>query len=231
MANPPDVQASETQRNWPYLLVALGLIALAVVAAIFVLRALFGLFTSSPQLSQAIFGAGGLITAAVIGNIGAKFLERRDQIRQEQRTKKAEVYEEFMKFWFRLLTGEDSDGDEPSEDYVENTEAIKDYTKNFTHKLATWGSEPFLKEYTTFKNILMGGEEQKAILYFENVLLAIRSDLGYSNKGLERGDLLKIILDSDEIDALIATDAANASQATHELPSENGDANKDGGPQ
>jgi hypothetical protein len=220
------VQGSDTERTWPYLLLAIGLFALAVLAVIFILRALYGLLTStSPQLSQAIIGTGGLVTAAVIGNIGAKYLERRDQIRQEQRAKKAEVYDEFMKFWFRLLTGEESGGDEPSEDYVENTEAIKDYTRNFTHKLATWGSEPVLKEYIAFKSILMTGEEQKAILHFERVLLAIRDDLGYSNKGLERGDLIKIILDSDQIDTLIATEALmDASEATDEEPSENGKA-------
>lgn len=42
-----------------------------------------------------------------------------------------------------------------------------------------------------------------ASLDFEKVLFAIRADLGYSNKGLKQGDLLKVFLDSPGVDSLL----------------------------
>jgi hypothetical protein len=57
------------------------------------------------------------------------------------------------------------------------------------------------------------------------VLLEIRRDIGYKNKKLNRGDLLKVFLERPGIDALIASEeqAPDASGGDDKV-SENGDA-------
>lgn len=85
----------------------IGLIMILVVGAS-VLAALYFIYSAvadfltsaSPQVGSAVIGTSGLVFVAVIANFGAKYLERQQQIQQEQRAKKEEVYQEFMAFWF-----------------------------------------------------------------------------------------------------------------------------------
>lgn len=179
-------------------LLGLGVILLGAGALYLFVRAVWESLTSaSPQLASAIVGAGGLIFVALIANVYSKQVEHKRQIQQEQRNKKAEVYQEFMAFWFRVLTGKEEENG--SESSVPQEEQDK-YVTEFTYKLVTWGSESFLKDYVSFKeNMKQGG----ASLDFEKVLFAIRADLGYSNKGLKQGDLLKVFLDSPGVDSLL----------------------------
>ena len=207
------------------LLIVLVVAAGLIVAGVFILRATQDFFTSaSPQLGSAVIGTGGLVFVAVIANFGTKIYERRQQIQAEQRAKKAEVYSEFMRFWFRLLTGDDDEegerddeaatgedqaandseaGEEQPEEFQNEIEA---YLRGFTYQLVTWGSEPFLRNYVAFKRGIVegSGKSDDHLLAFEKVLLEIRRDLGFKNKGLNRGDLLKVFKDDAGIDALIA---------------------------
>jgi hypothetical protein len=202
----PQEQGSESSSF--YTLLGLALVAVVLVGGFFAIRAAVGFLTSaSPQLGSAIIGAGGLVAVALVANVWSKQLEHRRQIQEEQRKKKAEVYEEFMGFWFGVLTGNESEED-PSGFQTK----VQNYIRGFTHKLAAWGSEAFLKEYGIFKERIKhdtGG----AILAFEKVLLAIRTDLGYNNKGLDRGDLLKIFLDEDGINQLLIVEALAEAQS------------------
>jgi hypothetical protein len=66
----------------------------------------------------------------------------------------------------------------------------------FTHKRVTWGSESVLKEYAAFKDKVKG---DGALLEFENLLFAIRNDLGYKNKGLKQGDLVKVFVNNAQV--------------------------------
>lgn len=210
-------------------LIALAVIAAGVVAAVyFVYRAIADFFTSaSPQLGSAVIGTAGLVFVAVVANFGVKIYEQRQQIQQEQRAKKAEVYGEFMAFWFRLLIGVESkeetdklddgekeeDGEEPTEDEVspETQAEIERYLREFTYKLVAWGSEPVIREYVAFKETIKH-DNDAALLHFEKVLLEVRRDLGYKNKKLNRGDLLKVFLDRPGIDALIAVEGETTKQ-------------------
>lgn len=60
-------------------------------------------------------------------------------------------------------------------------------------KLITWGSEDVVKEFTAQVGP-SGVTEETSILGFEKLLLAVRRDLGHTNKGLEEGDLLRPFL-------------------------------------
>lgn len=202
----PQEKGSEPSRV--YTLLGLGLIAVVIVGGFFAVRAAVGFLTSaSPQLGSAVVGAGGLVAVALVANVWSKQLEHKRQIQEEQRKKKAEVYEEFMGFWFGLLTGNESEED-PSGFQTK----VENYIRSFTHKLAAWGSEAFLKEYRIFKEKIKY-DPDGALLDFEKVLLAIRTDLGYSNKGLNRGDLLKIFLDEYGVDQLLAVEALPEAQS------------------
>ena len=161
-------------------LLGLFIVLLGGVALVFVARFIWDLLTSaSTQLASSVVAAAGLIVAAIIANVWSKQVERKRELEQEQRKQKAAIYEEFMTFWFRVLTRHSSK-ENGSESPVSQEEQ-DEYVIGFTYKLVSWGSESFLKEYVAFKERL--GQED-ALLHFEKVLFAIRTDLGHS-KGLK----------------------------------------------
>lgn len=94
-------------------LLGLGIVLFGIGALYLSGRVVWGsLNSASPQLSSAVVGAGGLVCVGLVANVWSKRVEHKQQTQQEQRGKKAEIYEEFMAFWFRVLTGgDDSDED------------------------------------------------------------------------------------------------------------------------
>ena len=84
----------------------------------------------------------------------------------------------------------------------------------FTQKLILWGSADILSHWNAFR--LVGAvladaqpEGSPEIMFaFEQVLYAIRRDLGHSNKGLGPGDLLRSFI--NDVDVILAARASEA---------------------
>ena len=121
--------------------------------------------------------------------------ERQRAIEEQHRQHKLPIYEEFIAFWFRALMHEQTEEDPPSD--VEMARFLSD----FTQRLTLWGSEEVLREYGQFRLFsslhAAGGEDAsdgstELMFKFEQLLLAIRNDLGHSNNDLVRGDLLRL---------------------------------------
>ena len=68
----------------------------------------------------------------------------------------------------------------------------EEHRATFPHQLALWASEPAIREYVTYMR--HDREEDVTMLEFEQILFAFREDLGHSNKGLQRGDLLHLFV-------------------------------------
>jgi ABC-type multidrug transport system fused ATPase/permease subunit len=111
-----------------FAIIAFGLLVLAFIIS----RTLQFLAVAPTDLGTAVISASALVFVALIANFGAKIYERRQQIQQEQRAKKAEVYEEFMAFWFRLLTGEEAkeEDEQDSEDEAAKDNGASDEEKD-----------------------------------------------------------------------------------------------------
>ena len=220
-------QGTRARDFWLGLIVFVVLAVGGVAAIYFIFRTVLDFLTkASPQLSSALVGTAGLVFVAVIANFLAKIYEQRQRIQEEQRAKKVAVYEEFMEFWVKLLTSgsdeDDEDEDEKGANDPETQAEIQRYLREFTHKLVAWGSEPFIREYVVFKDLLQS-DVDRGLLHFEKVLLEIRRDIGYKNKKLNRGDLLKVFLERPGIDALIASE-----EQTPEASGDDDKASEDG---
>ncbi len=193
---------------WASLVAGFAIIVVGIVAVIFLARATFSFLTAAPtDVGSAVVGAGSLVFVAVIANIWAKLFERRQQIQQEQRTKKAEIYDGLLSFWFGFYLRDDKDESTEEAGTAEKAtgrsatdEEVNNYLTEFTHQIVTWGSEPVLKEYAAFTDKIKGGG---ALLEFENLLFAIRKDLGHKNKGLQQGDIMRVFINSEDVDPYI----------------------------
>ncbi len=140
-------------------------------------------------MSAAVIAAVATVLVSVSSLIWSNRSQQRQSIQQEQRKQRAAVYEELLVYWLGVMRGERRRASEKQRKEMDNA-----YYRSVPPKMLAWASEPVLKEYALHAAPLEEGEEDRSILDFEELLFAIRKDLGYSNEGLKRGDLLRTFL-------------------------------------
>ena len=70
---------------------------------------------------------------------------------------------------------------------------------NITQELTIWGSDDMLRAYHTFRVATLSQAAGKAtplqtIFAVEDLLMAIRKDVGHKNKDLKRGSILRLFI-------------------------------------
>jgi hypothetical protein len=174
---------------------ALGLVSLGVLltGAYFALRALVTAFSDLDKSVEAALITGfATITVATISIVGARYFEQKRAIAREIHEKQIPMYEEFVRFMFRVFG---LGGEAPSED------EIVDFLRSFTTSLIVWGSNRLIVEWSAFRRAAIlqananGNPSDPAnIFLFEKLLVAIRQEFGHPVKGLSRGDLLGLFV-------------------------------------
>lgn len=80
---------------------------------------------------------------------------------------------------------------------------IFEFVHGFNQSMIVWGSDEVLKQYLIFRSSSQNAGDlnpSAAVGILENLMLAMRIDLGHANKNLERGDLLRLFInDVDDI--------------------------------
>jgi hypothetical protein len=117
-----------------------------------------------------------------------RYFTRRQEVEAELRSKKVPVYEGFIRNYVNLMmSGSDGRSDD------DETAA---FIREFSEKMTIWGADEVLKLWATFRR--QGGQPSSDPLalmtLFENVMLAMRRDLGHKNKGLVSHDLLSLFV-------------------------------------
>lgn len=168
----------------------IGLAVLLVLGALLVVivRAVFSLLSSAdPAVLAAVIVTSGTVLVSVGSLILSNRSQARQQAQQAQHDRKAEAYEELLTYWFWVMR--ECRNAPPAK----RKQADEKYRATVPQKLITWGSEDVVKEFTAQVGP-SGVTEETSILGFEKLLLAVRRDLGHTNKGLEEGDLLRPFL-------------------------------------
>lgn len=132
----------------------------------------------------AVITAGATIYAA----IKTKSAERIKEIEQELRKQKAPIYEEFSEFILGKVLNNKASEDE-----------MKEFVIKFSQKMLVWGGDNVINAWVDFrKNVGNENFQYQVLFLIENVLFAIRSDMGHLNKGLKQGDLLTLFVNDME---------------------------------
>lgn len=190
----------------------LGFVIIGVILAgiYFLAKFIWHQFISlDDQVAAAIITTGTTVIISVIVVVVGKYLEKQKEIEQQHRDKKAEIYEKFMEglFGFLGITSQTSQirtkkGGVNLRSEIE----LKNMLEEFSRKIILWGGDEVIKEYAEFRR---AGSQKNAkndynILFgLEEILFKIRKDLGHSNRGLERKDLLALfITDLDNLKEL-----------------------------
>lgn len=158
---------------------AVGIIWLTYV---FLLKAWKTLDSINATLAVAIIAG----TVSVLTIIISKHLEHRATIKNELRAKKIPIYEELIAFLFKIWRTTIDGAAPPTE------KEILDFMITFNQKLLIWGSDDVVMAFAKFRK---GSQNSADILFLiENIWFAIRKDLGHSNRGIQKGMLLGLIV-------------------------------------
>jgi hypothetical protein len=180
-------------------LAALAGIIYAVVVALGQAAKLFA--TLDKTVEAALVAASATIIASAVTITVGKIYELRQHVQKENREKKVPVYEDLLKFFFRMLNAT-KDG-QPLED-----PEIVEFMKTFNERFIVWGSDSVVAAWAKWRQHLskpvpdeVASTKWVAAMYLmAEVMLTIRRDLGHSNKRLDARDILSLFInDVDEV--------------------------------
>lgn len=170
------------------------MLVLAVISGVvYMLVRLVPVFLKlQPEVVAALIVTSGTVLVSVLSVLIAKRFERKAEVRREHITRKTEIYERHIEFWFGILfankLGEKQPGEQELMRFFHDT--IKDFV--------TWGGDRVLRAFSRFRSLAAPPEKVEdamaMLLAFEDMLFEIRKDLGHSNSGLAKGDILGMFL-------------------------------------
>jgi len=181
---------------WQVAVVLLGLIGL-LVGLFYAMGAGLRRFSGlDPTVGAALVAGSATVMVSVITVFAGRAYERRRTVEENLRSKKIEMYQNFLEFWFNMLhssVAADSQ-QSPRQRGRQSIDPVA-FLRKFTRETMIWSSDEFLKEWSLFyrKIAQLDTDEipSSVMLFdFEEILLAIRKEFGHKNKGLQRGDLL-----------------------------------------
>jgi len=147
------------------------------------------------DVAQAIIAAVATFFAAVITLVYSKHYESREAERNRIKDKKIPIYEEWISFFMKLaLQGKDG----AKQKKMTEEDMQKFFIEN-TQKLMIWGSDQVVFEFSKWRLSLTNSSSESSnspnsLLIFEELLYAIRKDLGHENKNLSQGTLLSLFI-------------------------------------
>lgn len=176
----------------------------AMLVGLFILAAFIGIGYGFYQASQVFFGALGRldpdIAAAIVGAMGTTLGAvagviwnqrslRKREIDEAHRPNKTKAYENFINnILIRILR----DTQQGKLKQLTQSE-LQELFYEFTGDLIVWGSPSFIGAYQQFREAGQR-EDPTALLYMDDMLRAMRKDLGHSDWSVQRGDLIKLFL-------------------------------------
>jgi len=168
--------------------ILLGLVLLGTIIT-FVLWGLVTLWTwfssLNSDLAVGLLTASSTIIVATITLVLGRYFERVKEAETHLRTQKIQMYDEFLKEFFKLFHGKNTD----------NETALVPFLQEWQRKLVVWGGPGVLSSFIKWKNHLGGNEPDATSVYLmDEFFRSMRSDIGLSNRGLEKGFFSHLIL-------------------------------------
>jgi len=183
----------------PFVLLLVAVVGVGYGVWYAVAAALSWIMSQESQVAAAVIAFSGTIIAGIGAVVIAQQRSKSREIAEAHRPKKIELYNSFITTMIGIIRkhkGSDSKA-------LEGDKEIEEFFYKFTAEVVLWGSPGVLGHYATFRNL---GQEKNPniVLIMDDIMQAMRKDLGLSNWGLSRGDLMKMFLtDPETLDKLL----------------------------
>ncbi|XOV87361.1 MAG: hypothetical protein ACFHX7_20795 [Pseudomonadota bacterium] len=156
-----------------------------------------------------VAGFATVVAATVTVSLG-KYFERKQGVESHFRDRKLEIYDEFLKELFRVFFESNPDADDPLGE--QRSSELVDFLREWQRKMIVWGGSDVLLTFMKWKEHLAKGEpDAESVFLMGDFFLAVRRDLGLSNKGFDRTTFAGVILRSG---SLLTTMAKENPQVT-----------------
>lgn len=175
-------------------LVALGLAALGLYLLWLVVSFIYTwIIDQHLQTVAAIVTLAGTLVVCVFALIISQQIAKARDIAESRRPKKTEFYTNFVTTMVDLMRKREGSGATMFDD----REKFEDFLTNSTTQVIMWGSPDVLGKYAVLSQY---GEtpNPNPILIMDDLIQAMRKDLGLSTWSLARGELIKIFLSDPE---------------------------------
>ncbi|WP_417537512.1 hypothetical protein [Marinomonas sp.] len=197
---------SKTSKFWQFVSVLFGLALIFGAGYLFWLvaaRLLTFLESAAPSVSAAIVGAMATVLVGVGGALYTQSQIKKREIEEAHRARKVEIYKDFLDIAARIM----AEGNENVSLKPPSQQELFDFMVGFKTNVVLWGSPKVINAQLNFQKISSeGGHVLKAV---DELYKAIREDIGLSNRGLDRHQLVKMYLSNpNEMDEMSASNKA-----------------------
>ncbi len=196
---------------FPYALVVGTIGGLGVGAYIVSTAFVRAISAMSPELRAMLLAALATPVVAILSVVITHFYARKREIEAMQRASKVVFYEEFLNEYFDLLlkaTEKKPGTAQVGQLGPKLQRKIKDHVAKTARNLMLWGGRDTVRAYLKMRDQASRGPKSETdngipiiLQQFEDLLFAIRHELGHSNRGVSKGDLLKLFI--TDLDALL----------------------------
>ena len=123
--------------------------------------------------------------------VGALLWRRASEVKEQReahiRDQKVPVYEGFLRFWFKMLYQGGKGKQAP------NQQVLNQHMVDSVPGFVFWASDDVIRQWNELRRSMAAADESRGIeklFELEDLMLAMRADLGHDNAKLQRGDLL-----------------------------------------
>lgn len=174
----------------------IGLLLIVVILGLVVwgLAAVWSWFSGlDPKLAAGLITASSTIVVATLTLVIGRYFERVKEAESHLREKKIEIYDEFLREFFKLFNSTRDEGDSIKEEV--NPEELVRFLQEWQRKLIVWGGAPVLKSFIEWKNFMSSNEPcAKTVYLMDEFFRTMRKDIGLSNRRLDKGFFAHVML-------------------------------------
>ncbi|MCP3128699.1 hypothetical protein [Shewanella sp. KJ2020] len=176
------------------LLFGLALLIGIVWGTYWLLSQIWGQFKSlDSTVALAAITAFTTVSVSTLTVVLGKYYERKKDIEAHYRQTKTEIYDEFLKEFFKIFYSEHDEDDAEAKSLV-------DFLREWQRKMVLWGGQEVLLKYIKWMTHLKkGNPDADSIFLMEDFFREIRKDLGHKNSKLEKGTFAHLILQNSEL--------------------------------
>ncbi len=177
------------------MLIGFALFAFIIWGAYRVTSYLFQIFsTLEPDIAIAIIAGSTTIIASTLAIVLGRYFEAKKEREVAHRDKKVILYDEFLKKLFDLFLGHEEDRPR-QEEFVP-------FLRDIQRKIILWSGPKVIKSYSKWHKELTSQPQRpkaKSMIKMIDFFLALRNDLGHSNKGIKREYLVRFMLKKPDL--------------------------------
>lgn len=180
------------------LIIIAFLIGIPVAAWFGVTTVLDWISSQESQVAGAIIAAGATVFAGLGAVVFSQQRTKTREIAEAHRPKKIDLYTRFIKKVMHVIHNHDAS--RPKNALVADEE-LRKFFHDFTTDLALWGSAGVIRAYGKFKRVSEATGSATTVLAMDDLIRAMRKDLGHSDWLLQQGEVIKTFLrDPTELD-------------------------------